>query len=231
MSTIYTNISEHRKKAEEQLLADYPMVASLYEIMDAYFTCVMVRLKNVKIKDQNNEGYKLKLLLSFMRSNFSLSDLVKGSEHIDAYTLLRKQLELLARFTELNTKTKEELEKSKKTPNVSNVVGMQSFYGYLSNIAHSTSYMILSDIFAYEKQIERKVGLSMQPQYNEFTIDTLCLQCELFIRFATEMLDFQSVHVADYDPEQDIMILTRFLQVGVESKLEFFDRFREWLGY
>lgn len=160
-----------------------------------------------------------------MRTNNSVSKLILQSEIVDAYTLLRKQLELIARFSELDKSTKESLKKKKDTPNIMETPGMGPYYGFMSNIAHSTSYKELGDVFAYEKQMEGKMGLSMQPQFTDYTVDTFCLQCELFFRFSYIMLDFLSKLLDDYDAEQDIRIFLLMLEKGKETQLEYFTSF------
>lgn len=225
MVTIYNTIANSQKDAKKKMLKMYPQVKEIYHLMDLYFTCVMARFNKVGVDNKGNDGYKLSLLLSFMRSNNSVSKLILQSEVVDAYTLLRKQLELISRFSELDKSSKEALEKQKHTPNIKETPGMGTYYGYMSNIAHSMSYKDLRDVFAYEEQIQGEVGLSMQPQFTDYTIDTFCLQCELFFRFSNLMIDFQSKVLETYDAEQDVRIFLLILEKGKETQLEYFTSF------
>lgn len=225
MVTIYKTVTDYQKKAGKFLLNKYPQIAEIHHLMDLYFTCVMARFNKVEVDNRGNDGYKLSLLLSFMRTNYTVSKLILRSEVIDAYTLLRKQLELIARFTELDKSSKESLKKQNNTPNIKETPGMGPYYGFMSNIAHSTAYKELGDVFAYEKQIDGKLGLSMQPQFTEYTIDTFCLQCELFFRFSNLILDFQSQLLDDYESEQDLRIFLLIMEKGKETQLDYFMSF------
>ena len=81
-------------------------------------------------------SYQLSVSASFMRTHFIISDLIMGGDLIEAITLIRKQLESLARLNEIDSAPLEKL--YGRTPNISSVLkaGRGQIYGQLSEVAH-----------------------------------------------------------------------------------------------
>ena len=69
-------------------------------MMVDYFTMITEKLNSIEIADEKQQ-YKLLLVVSFMRTHYVVNELIIYSEIIEASTLMRKQLELIARLKEI----------------------------------------------------------------------------------------------------------------------------------
>ena len=80
--------------------------------------------------------YQLNLTVSYVRTHFIINDLVLNGDIIEAYTIIRKQLEKLTRLNELDSKPIGKL--LRKTPNVLNLFGEagKGIYPEFSETAH-----------------------------------------------------------------------------------------------
>ena len=85
------------------------------------------------------DGYISSLLVSFCRTHFICIDLIMTSEIIEAATLSRKQLELVARLRELDIEL-DGKKLNKKTPQLKHLATqIRALYGSYSEIAHSST--------------------------------------------------------------------------------------------
>lgn len=94
----------------------------ILELMDLYVVSIINRFQNVSGMGET-DNYKLALIVSFIRTQLIVSEHILNSELIEATVLERKQLELIARLSEIDkkAKNKETLNKLKgKTPNIGN---------------------------------------------------------------------------------------------------------------
>ena len=99
-------LNEQRNENLSNFRSACPNVDKMIHYMDCFMTSVSERLLTYHVRAfEENEVYRLKLIVSFIRTHYVISDLVKCSENIEAVVLLRKQLELLCRFKELEKHT------------------------------------------------------------------------------------------------------------------------------
>jgi len=110
--------------------------------------------------------YTQALLASFIRTAFVAIELIINSELIEATTLNRKQIELLARLRELDTLEVEKL--IKKTPNIKNLkTKIKKLYSTYSENAHSSTYASHSLLGFYE-DTERKKSCNISRIHKEY---------------------------------------------------------------
>jgi hypothetical protein len=81
-------------------------------------------------------SYQISLSASYIRTHFVACELIMNGDVVEAFVLVRKQLESLARLNELDSKPLAKLHG--KTPNIQNALkgGAGKIYGDLSEIAH-----------------------------------------------------------------------------------------------
>lgn len=89
-----------RAYAEKHLKEDCPEYEIIVNMMVDYFTMITEKLNSIEIADEKQQ-YKLLLVVSFMRTHYVVNELIIYSEIIEASTLMRKQLELIARLKEI----------------------------------------------------------------------------------------------------------------------------------
>lgn len=81
-------------------------------------------------------SYQITVSASFVRTHFLVNDFILNGDLVEAMTLIRKQLESLARLHELDSAPL--LKLSGKVPNIKNVLkgAAGKIYGDLSEVAH-----------------------------------------------------------------------------------------------
>ena len=142
------NLDFHRKEALKSLLAEYPGIIGVFGRMTSFFTALCARLNDVKVPYEALQ-YKLLLAVSFMRTHICVCEHIFNSENVEAATLMRKQLELIARMREVEVKDLENL--YEKVPNVVFGRPMNVLYGILSKIAHNADMESL-DMLGYRME-------------------------------------------------------------------------------
>ncbi|WP_166787111.1 hypothetical protein [Cryobacterium sp. TMT2-23] len=115
-----------------------------------------------------NADYLVGLTVGFLRSHITVLDLAEQSEVADAATLLRKNIEAVARIRELeNAKNPGLL--FKRTPNLNALRGNAAkLYGDYSEIAHS-SHPRVSELLGSAEDA-RPGWVSMHPKFSEHTL-------------------------------------------------------------
>ena len=218
-----------RQVSQQAIEKEYPNVLELLKLMDEYIVLLINRFENVSgIGEIDN--YKLALIVSFIRSQLIISEHILNSELIEVTILERKQIELIARLSEIDKKTnnKESLHKLKgKTPNVGNgnvSENLKNMYGMFSEIAHSSKTEPFA-LFA-ENLDNDTIGYSVLPQYNSTnTIAALGNHIQLFFDFVIYMFSFQQAFIPNYSNDDDMEIINNLIEKGKLSKLSVFDRF------
>lgn len=113
-------------------------------------------------------SYQIGVSASYIRSHFLVTDLIMNGETIEAFVLIRKQLESLARLNELDSKPLSKLHG--KTPNIQNALkgGAGRIYGDLSEIAHFGTPRVTEFLHVIEKG--GATGPSLLPAYSEQSV-------------------------------------------------------------
>lgn len=217
-------LNEQRDKNLSDFRSTCPNIDKMIHYMDCFMTLVSDRLLNHHvISSDGNEVYRLKLIVSFIRTHYVISDLVKYSENIEAVVLLRKQLELLGRFKELEKQPSISLHG--KTPNIKHVESCGALYGVLSEISHSSKEETLSLLGEYVS--DDVVSYSLLPVFTKHTITTFSNYVSLFCKFAAEMLIYQENNIKGYTSDEDMDIINNLIEEGCESNIPFFEQWKE----
>lgn len=140
------------------------------------------------------------LMASFVRTAMISAGMVSRSELIEVVTLNRKQIELIARLRELDTKAADEL--IGKVPKVSALRSrVKELYGSMSRSAHSADYGHLALLGFYKDQ-ERNAHVL----YPEFTKNTLVVfdnWCMVVNEFILWGLDFRRRELPHHSTETE----------------------------
>jgi hypothetical protein len=122
-------------------------------------------------------SYQIGLSASYIRTHFLVTDLILNGDLVEATTLIRKQLESLARLNELDEKSVETLHG--RTPNVGMFFqhGGGAMYGQLSEVAHFSKPRV-SELMKLIQEGER-FGPSLHPVFTEKSF--ACLDMHHFV--------------------------------------------------
>lgn len=217
-------LKKQRRDNCRKLLSTYPNIDKIIYHMDCFMTLVSERLLKYHVEARNeSEAYRLKLLLSFIRTHYVINDLIMQSENIEAVVLLRKQLELLSRYKELEVKSPIEL--YGKTPNVKYLKNCGELYGIFSEISHSSKDETLS--LLGENVSDNVISYSLLPEYTKHTITTFSNYVNLFCRFAAEILTFQKNNIEGWTEDEDMDIINNLIEEGCRSNIPFFEQWKE----
>lgn len=218
-----------RKVSQKMIEKDCPNVLEILELMDDYFVSIINRFQNVSGMGEV-DNYKLALIVSFIRTQLIISEHILFSELIEVTVLERKQIELIARLSEIDkkAKSKESLHRLKgKTPNIGNgnvSENLKNMYGMFSEIAHSSKTEPLALL---AENLDDGIGYSVLPIYHSTnTIVALNNHIQLFFDFVIYMFSFQKEFIQNYDSNDDMEITNNLIEVGKLSKLSIFDRFK-----
>lgn len=217
-------LNEQRNENLSDFRSACPNVDKMIHYMDCFMTLVSERLLTYHVGAfEENEVYRLKLIVSFIRTHYVISDLVKCSENIEAVVLLRKQLELLCRFKELEKQPSVSLHG--KTPNIKHIENCGVLYGVLSEISHSSKEETLSLLGEYVS--DDAVSYSLLPVFTKHTITTFSNYVSLFCKFAAEMLIYQGNNIKGYTSDEDMDIINNLIEEGCRSNIPFFEQWKE----
>lgn len=127
-------------------------------------------------------SYQIGLAASFTRSHYIISNLLLEGELIDAATLLRKNLEVLARLIEVEQLPLDRI--NGRTPNVKYAFadGKAPVYGHLSEIAHFSTPE--ASELLQPAVVGDRVGPRIAPTYDEKAGGYMDLLHYQAIRFA-----------------------------------------------
>lgn len=112
---------------------------SLRILIDGLLASLVTKISQPIPNVDEKISYQIAIVASTIRSHFVINDLIMNGDILEALTVIRKQLEGIARLNEIDSAPLAKL--LGRTPNVKNLFGKQSgaVYGYLSEIAHSAS--------------------------------------------------------------------------------------------
>lgn len=209
-----------RKEAMDALLKAYPSIPGVFGRMTSFFTDFSHRLDGIEVGDEGLQ-YKLLLAVSFMRTHVCACEHIFNSESIESATLLRKQLELIARMKEVDVNQLSTL--FGRVPNVRNVRPMNVLYGVLSKIAHNADVESL-DMLGFRMEDEMHKHFCLYPVYNENTIFSFGIAIGLFLMFVVEAIHLQKGIIPGYDVQADGDAVIDFLQFGKSSNIPFFNK-------
>ena len=159
-------------------------------------------------------SYQISLSASFIRTHFVLSDLILEGHVVEAFVLLRKQLETLARLNELDSKPLAKLHG--KPPNIQNALqgGAGRIYGDLSEVSHFATPRVGELLHIIENG--PAFGPSLLPVYSEQVQG--CMDLCQFIAIYFEL--FMIEKLKDWYTTKDRTDLVQALNLTIANALE-----------
>lgn len=167
-------------------------------------------------------SYQMGLSASFIRTHFLVSDFILNGDLIEAITLIRKQLESLARLHELDSKPLLKLEG--KVPNIQNILKKPAgkMYGDLSEVAHFSTPRVAELLHVVEQ--DEMVGPSLVSIYSDRNKAAFDMNCFVAIYFIAWMVDKLPSWHSDYDSSEDkhflSLVIMNAFDCGVLRKPE-----------
>lgn len=207
-----------RLYAEKRLLEDYPEAKNIMNKTIDFFTIVTNKLDGIVFAEEKVQ-YKLLLIISFMRTHYVINELITYSEIIEASTLMRKQLELIARLKEIDVSELERLDK--KVPQMKHIQWMKEYYGIWSQVAHNASFDSL-DMLGFNMEDENHKRFYVQPSYTENTIEAFNMNIGLFMLFAMEVANFMEKAIPDYKPIEAMKFVLSLNEYGSKTNIPYF---------
>lgn len=223
-------VQKAREFSKQIIIKEYPNILEILRLMDEYFVLIINNFQNVQGMGEI-DNYKLALIVSFVRTQLIISEHIVNSELIEVTILERKQIELIARLSEIDKKNnnKETIHKLKgKTPNIGNgnvSKNLKYLYGMFSEIAHSSK--IEPFALLMENSDNDAIGYSVLPKYDSTnTIVALNNHIQLFFDFVIYMFNFQDKFIPDYTNSEDMELINTLIEEGKIAKLSVFNRFQ-----
>ena len=194
----YEELKAARKDCESLFFAQDEDYLKLISLVRKALPKAILSIEN----ECHIDKYKQALLASFIRTSFVSIELIINSELIEAITLLRKQIELIARLRELDQFEHEELKKKNKPPNVKYLkTHLKKLYSPYSDGAHSTTYASHSLLGFYE-DTEKKRHI-MCPEFTKNTEVIFDNWLWVFFEFTLWVLEYKVEHAEGYSQEAD----------------------------
>lgn len=224
LDTFGKELCKQKRVARASFFEICPQARGLLDIMDCYFSTLCNNLRKTSITTERKDDiYQSKLVISFIRTYYVINHLTVDSDLIEANTLIRKQLELLARIEEIvkNREYENPKKLEGKTPNVACLGNIKGSYGQLSEIAHSAKEETL-DLLGVEAT-EENVGYQLMPVYSNNTLITFSNQINVTLNFVVEMFRFQEELLgSNTEEEHELELLNSFIELGKCSNIPYF---------
>lgn len=179
-------------------------------VMVAIANSVRMPIANVN----KSSSYQITLSVSFIRTHFLVSDMIRNGDVVEAFVLVRKQLESLARLNELDSKHLARLHK--KTPNIQNALkgGAGRIYGDLSEIAHFSTPRVAEFLNVVERG--PAIGSSLLNVYSERAV--ACMDMCQFIALYFQMWTLDKLK--EWYPDRNYDELAIILGLAISTALE-----------
>jgi hypothetical protein len=156
-----------RLKAAEAFWQCDPGAAELVAAAGELVSSLTLFLSGKDLSASAGRLYLGDLIVSFCRSHFIIVDLVSQGEVVESATLIRKQIELMARVRELSKPSNLAMVVG-RTPNVRHLSEqLRRQYSEYSEIAHSASPTVMRLLGNVERD-----GKVHTPVYPEFDLDS-----------------------------------------------------------
>lgn len=184
-------------------------------LIDGQIASLAQRFSNQTTVTDQKISYQLSIFTSYVRSHFVINDLILGGDVIEALTVIRRQIEALARLNEIDSKPLQTL--LGRTPNVGNVLGKGSgpLYGYISGIAHSAS-LDVSKLLGVIDDNER-VGTSITPVFSDSLGAAFEVHWFFSLYFLVWVIEKFAVWYPGYDNSDDKSLLERTFLLALQA--------------
>lgn len=172
--------------------------------LDGLIARLALQLANNPIAHPTEKiSYQIGLAVSFVRTHFLINDLIVDGDLIEAFTLIRKNLESLTRLHEIDSSPL--LKLLKKTPNVINMFkeGGRQVYTVLSEIAHFGTPRV-AELLTIHSEEDGRTGPSLFPAYNVDALPCYDRHAYVSIYFSFWLIQFlKAVYGDAYDAKAD----------------------------
>lgn len=209
-----------RANAKDTYIHKEPELHSVLRIiLDELIVRTSKQLFN-KINNATDKiSYQLSLIASFVRTHFIINDMILNGDLIEAFTLIRKQLEVLTRLREIDNKPL--LKLMEKTPNVKNLFGneVNEIYKDLSEIAHFSKPRVgeLLTIYTFE---DSSKGPSLFPAYNNDSLACYNRHSYVSICFNIWFIEFLKNHFGEtYNSDHDDKTIYKIIKIAEECNI------------
>jgi hypothetical protein len=207
-----------RKKASDAYRKNEPIQHNSFRItLDGLIVRVSSQLLNKFENSSDKISYQLSLSASFLRTHFIINDMILNGDLIEAFTLIRKQLETLTRLHEIDNKPL--LKLLKRTPNVINLFGEggKRLYPTLSEIAHFATPRV-GELLTVKTFEDGRTGPSLHPTFNVDALACYDRHAYVSLYFVFWFIDFlKKVYSDNYKSEIDEHTFFIMIKIAEES--------------
>lgn len=176
----------------------------------------MVNRLQEKIENSDEKiSYQLDLSASFIRTHFLIDDLILSGDIIEALTLIRKQIENLARLIEIDEKPLAKI--ARKTPNVCNILKKpgKKLYPELSEVAHFGSPRV-GELIKIKNEDGNKCGPSVFPLFTDTLFEVYKQHSFISIYFMFWIIGFlKEIYKDKYDSFSDESIMEEIFEKAI----------------
>lgn len=146
-------------------------------LVDGQIASLEETLSKPVAKADHSVSYQIGLVTSYVRTHFIITELILNGDIVEATTLIRKQLESLARMHELDSRPLDQLQG--QTPNVGMFFrhGGGQMYGLLSEVAHFSKPRVAELLHVIQEG--DRIGPSLHPVFTEHSF--ACLDMHHFV--------------------------------------------------
>ena len=161
-----------------------------------------------------SSSYQITLSASFIRTHFLACDMIMNGDVVEAFVLIRKQLESLARLNELDSKPFAKFHG--KTPNIQNALkgGAGRIYGDLSEISHFATPRVAEFLNVIERG--EATGPSIPNVFSERAIACMDICHFITLYFEMWMVD----KLKEWYPDRDYKNIGILLGLAISTALE-----------
>lgn len=163
--------------------------AELVDSIDAAIAEVTLLMSDLKFENPTPESsYQVGLSASFIRTHQVIIELLPSGHTLESIVLLRKQMETLARFRELDHKSASQLKG--RTPNIKylNMTDAGKAYGHYSKLAHFSDPTV-TEVLGFDITGEGIAAPHTFPEYSADLLGFMNTNCLLGIQFVSGMVN------------------------------------------
>jgi hypothetical protein len=194
-----------RTRAEQQLTTENPELHDLLALGDEYVARLMFFVSGTNMSVIPNGLYIGDLMISFTRTHFIAEQLLLQGEPIEGATLVRKQIELLARLHELGA-TKDHARLLRRTPNVARLqTNLKRLYTAYSELAHSSDPQHLQQLGRIN--VDGKQYTPLYPVFEPNSLITLRHLILTVVEYHHWATAFLSRHYESFDEEATLELI------------------------
>lgn len=186
-------------------------------LVDGIMIICTKQLQNPMASTNENISYQISLVVSYIRTHYLIADHIMNGDLIEGATLIRKQLESIARINELDKHTVKSL--LKKTPNIKNAIDKDSakLYGVLSEIAHFGTPDVGSKLRIFEDG--ERIGPSIYPAFHEDSFQLYGINTYFDLIFFSTIMKKMKEWYPDYDVKKIDDALGELVKLAIENDI------------